>query len=230
MSDPAALPRYVQIAEHLIREIAAGRLIEGDRLPPEREMAAEMGIAVGTLRRALGDLTRRGLLDRRQGSGNYVRKLPGDAGIYAFFRLELVGGGGLPTATTMSVDKLLKPVEAPAFGPSDVAHRVRRLRRLAGRPAALEEIWIDGDRADDLGHPSESLYHHLRTRFGLIVVRVEDRVGVDAVPAWGAGLPLPAGAVCGHVERIGWAQDGARAEWSQTWFDPAAVRYVARMG
>ena len=41
----------------LIRDIAAGRLSEGERLPPEREMAAELGIAVGTLRQALADLT-----------------------------------------------------------------------------------------------------------------------------------------------------------------------------
>jgi GntR family transcriptional regulator len=230
MSDPAALPRYVQISEHLIREIAAGRLPEGSRLPPERRMANDLGIAVGTLRRALGDLTEKGLLDRRQGSGNYVRKIPKDAGIYAFFRLEMIDGGGLPTATTLDVRRLPKPSRAPYCGPCGEAHRVRRLRRLAGRPAALEEIWIDGARASDLGEPSESLYRHLRTRFGLIIVRVEDRIGLGRVPAWGDGLSIAAGAPCGYVERIGWAQDGERAEWSQTWFDPAVARYVARMG
>ena len=230
MSDATSLPRYVQIAEHLIREIAAGRLGEGTRLPPEREMAAELGVAVGTLRHALADLTSRGLLERRQGSGNYVKKIPQESGIYAFFRLELVEGGGLPTATTLDVVRLPKPACAPAFGPAAGGHRVRRLRRLAGRPAAVEEIWIDGDRADDLGTPSESLYHHLRTRFGMIVVRVEDRVGIGTMPDWGEGLGIGSGAACGFVERIGWAQDGARAEWSRTWFDPGIARYVARMG
>ena len=34
-----ALPLYVQISELLIRDIAAGRLIDGERLPPERDMA-----------------------------------------------------------------------------------------------------------------------------------------------------------------------------------------------
>ncbi|MEC9403613.1 MAG: GntR family transcriptional regulator, partial [Pseudomonadota bacterium] len=33
-----ALPLYVQISELLIRDIAAGRLIDGERLPPERDM------------------------------------------------------------------------------------------------------------------------------------------------------------------------------------------------
>ena len=92
------LPRWVQVSERMIREIGAGRLAHGARLPPEREMAADLGIAVGTLRKALADLEGKGLLERRQGSGNYVRRLAGLAGIYSLFRLELVGGGGLPTA------------------------------------------------------------------------------------------------------------------------------------
>jgi len=49
MSDrqrPSALPKYVQIAEMLIRDIAAGRLADGARLPPEREMAEGLGVRV----------------------------------------------------------------------------------------------------------------------------------------------------------------------------------------
>ena len=52
-----ALPIYVQIAELLTRDIVAGRLIDGERLKPEREMAAELGVSVGTLRKALRDTT-----------------------------------------------------------------------------------------------------------------------------------------------------------------------------
>ena len=55
-ASPQALPKYVQISERLIREIAAGHIADGARLPPERDMAAEFGIAVGTLRKSLADL------------------------------------------------------------------------------------------------------------------------------------------------------------------------------
>jgi hypothetical protein len=70
----------------------------GERLPPERDMAEELGIAVGTLRKALAELQNRGLLERVQGSGNYVRAISDPKSVYAMFRLELLGGGGLPTA------------------------------------------------------------------------------------------------------------------------------------
>ena len=225
------LPVHLQISEMLIREIAAGRLADGARLPAEREMAANLGIAVGTLRRALADLTEKGLLDRIQGSGNYVRARSDLLGVYAFFRLERIGGGGLPTADTLSVERLRKPSDLPEFGSADEAHRIRRLRRLDGEPAAVEEIWLDASRAERLGSEglSESLYLHYRLALGFTIARAEDHIAVAPVPDWAPVdfRPLP-GTVVGFVERIAWAGDGASAEYSRTWFDPGAAHYISR--
>lgn len=232
MANPNALPIYVQTAEMLIREIAAGRILEGERLPPERDMAKTLGISVGTLRKALADLTGKGYLDRVQGSGNYVRHPQAATGVYAFLRIELAEGGGLPTAEVLEVRRLAKPLDFPAFGASPEGHRIRRLRRLGGIPAAVEEIWLDGSYADTIttADLSESLYLFYRERLGLWIVRAEDRVGVGTVPDWTVpAFPLPAGAVCGFIERLSWAQDGAIAEYSRTWFDPGKVRYISRM-
>lgn len=231
MSNHNALPRYVQISEMLIREITSGRLMAGERLPPEREMAEEMGIAVGTLRRALAVLTEKGLLERIQGSGNYVRRKTDADSVYALFRLELPQGGGLPTASVLSVNRLPKPAAQPAYGTSCEGHRIRRLRFLNGRSIAVEEIWLDGDFAgiilrQDL---SDSLYHFYKTVLGVWITRAEDRVGVDILPDWTPSELGRPGAVAGYVERIGWTQDGARAEFSRTWFHAERARYVARL-
>jgi GntR family transcriptional regulator len=225
------LPVHMQISEMLIREIAVGRLADGARLPPEREMAAGLGIAVGTLRRALADLTEKGLLDRIQGSGNYVRARSELTGVYAFFRLEKIDGGGLPTAEILSVERLSKPEDLPEFGGARQAHRIRRLRRLDGEPAAVEEIWLDGSRAERLAREdlSESLYLHYRLALGFSIVRAEDRIAVAPAPDWAPVefAPRP-GTVVGFIERIAWAGDGESAEYSRTWFDPGAARYVTR--
>lgn len=225
------LPVHMQISEMLIREISAGRLADGARLPPERDMAASLGIAVGTLRRALADLTERGLLDRIQGSGNYVRARTDLTGVYAFFRLEKVDGGGLPTADILSVESLDKPPGLPEFGSASHGHRIRRLRRLDGLPAAVEEIWLDGSRAERLAREdlSESLYLHYRLALGFSVVRAEDRVAVAATPDWAPAdfAPRP-GTIVGFIERVAWAGDGESVEYSRTWFDPGTARYVTR--
>src|SRR3954470_22738952 len=55
--------------------ILDGRLRAGDRLPIERELAAELGVSRGTLREAVRSLTMIGVLDTRQGDGTYVTSL-----------------------------------------------------------------------------------------------------------------------------------------------------------
>lgn len=226
-----ALPAHMQISEMLIREIMAGRLADGARLPPERDMAASLGVAVGTLRRALQDLQDKGLLERIQGSGNYIRAREELLGVYAFFRLELVEGGGLPSAEILSVETMTKPADLPPFGPSVHGHRIRRLRRLGGKPAALEEIWLDGGRAESLRAEdlSESLYLHYRLTLGFTITQAEDRVGIGATPDWSPPRFAPkAGTTVGHIERFAGTADGQGAEYSQTWFDPHVARYVTR--
>lgn len=227
-----ALPLYLQISELLIRDIAAGRLIDGERLPPERDMAAGLGIAVGTLRQALKELAAKGMLKRVQGSGNYVRARTDVESVYALFRLELAEGGGLPTAQVLAVDRMAKPAHLPAFGTSDEGHRIRRLRFLSGVPAAVEEIWLDAGYAPRIAPEdlSESLYLFYRTRLGLWIARAEDRLGQGALPDWApAAFPHSPGTALPEITRVSWAQDGAGAEVSLTWFDPERVRYVARL-
>ena len=43
MSVKNALPIYVQISEMLIRDVSAGHYLDGARLPPERQLATDLG-------------------------------------------------------------------------------------------------------------------------------------------------------------------------------------------
>jgi GntR family transcriptional regulator len=233
MAASSALPKYVQVSEMLIRDIAAGHLAGGVRLPPEREMAVELGISVGTLRKALLDLTEKGLLERVQGSGNYVRNKPDVNSVYTLFRLEKTKGGGLPTAEVLSVDRLGKPKDAPDFGPDNEAHRIRRLRYLDGDLIALEEIWLDGSVRDTIARKdlSDSLYQFYRADLGITIAQVEDRIGVAGLPRWTPEqFHLRRGVPIGYIERVSWTADALPLEFSRTWFDNNKARYVSRMG
>jgi len=230
-----SLPLHQQVSEMLIREIASGHIADNSRLPPEREMAVDLGIAVGTLRKALGDLEEKGLLDRIQGSGNYIRAGGKNgatiASVYSFFRLELLSGGGLPTAEILSVAHLEKPSDLPPFGKSGTGHRIRRLRSIGAQVAALEEIWLDGSYTDKVGISdlSESLYLFYKNSLGLWITSVEDRVGTGVVPDWSPSRFAPVqDSITGYVERLSQAQSGGTAEYSRTWFDTGIARYVAR--
>jgi len=56
----------------LRKGIAEGTYQNGERLPPERDLATEFGVARGTLREGLRELEQAGFVERRQGSGTYV--------------------------------------------------------------------------------------------------------------------------------------------------------------
>jgi len=231
LSRARALPKSVQVSEMLIREIASGRIVDGARLPTEREMASDLGIAVGTLRKALAILEDKGLLDRIQGSGNYVRAKQDVESVYTFFRLELLEGGGLPTANALEVLRLRKPEEAEEL-PNEFAHRIRRLRFLNHVPVALEEIWLDDGFASSLKASDllDSLYYYYKNSLGLVISQIEDRVGVSSVPDWSpAEYGLKPGQASGFIERLSYDQNGRPAEFSKTWFNQNVARYTIRL-
>jgi len=79
-SAPATADRiYERLARQLIGELASGRYKVGDRLPAERELAAEYEVSRPAVREAMIALEVQGLIEVRIGSGAYVRRLPGNS-------------------------------------------------------------------------------------------------------------------------------------------------------
>jgi len=64
---------YAKVADHVAARIAAGDLPPGAMLPNERDMAADYGVAVGTVRRAVEELRDRGLVVTLPAKGTFVR-------------------------------------------------------------------------------------------------------------------------------------------------------------
>jgi GntR family transcriptional regulator len=60
-----------------------GRYRAGDRIPPETELVAALGVSRVTVRSALARLVERGLLERRRGSGTFLVRPPGGARLQA---------------------------------------------------------------------------------------------------------------------------------------------------
>ncbi|MEM7327594.1 MAG: GntR family transcriptional regulator [Pseudomonadota bacterium] len=230
---PKSLPKTIQVSEMLIREIAAGRYPDGSRLPTERKMAENLGVAVGTLRRALAILEERGLLRRVQGSGNYVQSKTDVQSVYEFFRLELLEGGGMPTADILEVQRLKKGPDIPEIGPGTLAHRIRRLRYLDVTPVEVEEIWLDGRFADWVVQDElrDSLYYYYKEKLKVVIASVTDNVGVSVVPDWAPKeFNLTPGKPCGLVERISYDLSGETVEYSRNWFNHEVCRYTNRLG
>ncbi len=65
-------PIYVRVADWIKSRIKSGELRSGSRLPPERELAQDTGVAYDTIRRAAVLLRERGLIITVHGRGTYV--------------------------------------------------------------------------------------------------------------------------------------------------------------
>ena len=65
-------PKYLRIADELRREIKAGRLAPGERMPAETSLLERFRVSLPTLRQAIGVLRSEGLVESRQGVGTFV--------------------------------------------------------------------------------------------------------------------------------------------------------------
>lgn len=66
-------PLYRAIVDAMEADLATGRLAPGARLPPQRRLAAALGIDLTTVSRAYAEAARRGLLEGRVGQGSFLR-------------------------------------------------------------------------------------------------------------------------------------------------------------
>lgn len=68
----APLPAYYRLQMELLRGIENGRWAPGEAIPPERKIAEDFGVSLGTVNRALANLVNDGYLKRIQGKGTFV--------------------------------------------------------------------------------------------------------------------------------------------------------------
>ncbi|HEU4954913.1 MAG TPA: PLP-dependent aminotransferase family protein, partial [Gemmatimonadales bacterium] len=68
-----AEPKYQALLDALLRDVESGALPPGTRLPPQRELAERLGVAIGTVGRAYAVAEQRGVVSGEVGRGTFVR-------------------------------------------------------------------------------------------------------------------------------------------------------------
>lgn len=233
----ARLPAYVQLRDRLAARIGRGEWKPDEALPSENVLAGETGLSVGTVRKAMQLLVDEGLLERRRGSGTYLRTPSFNASLFRFFAVRVPGGEGtIPTSRILS--RQIKPAPEPVitlFGDRQALH----LERLRGGPDQVlmaEEIWLRRHHFPGLEALPESemgplLYPLFLDRYGVFIARAVDEVSFSTADALIAErLGLEQGAPIAVIERTAYSADGRPVEWriargSALWF-----RYRSNVG
>jgi len=147
LNPEAPVPLYRQLAADLTNRIASGQYGFGERLPSEPELAELHHIGRPTVRQATDLLVRKGLVERRRGSGTYVRKLEPQidlfdlGGTIAAFKKS---GFVLNTQLLRRV-ALLKVSESSNPMVGQEAFALVRLGRLESEPVLLEHIYLNAE-------------------------------------------------------------------------------------
>ena len=231
------MPLYRAVERELLGAIESARFGPGDALPSEGALAAELGVSVGTVRKAVDELVTEHVVVRRQGRGTYVATHDADRLMFQFFHVERSDG-----LRERPVVELLSFARGRA---EDDAAQALRLRsgepvvevenalRLQGRriihdrlvlPAALFRGVSERRLRDRPG----TIYQFYQREFGITVLRALERVrAVAADRASARVLGVVPGTPVVEVRRTALTFNDRPVEFRVSVVDTARHDYVS---
>lgn len=229
-------PRYAQLRRRLELGIDTGVLPPNCSLPPERELADITDLSRVTVRKAIQELVRDGLIEQRQGSGTFVRE--------AVARMEQslshltsftedMAQRGLHTTCKWLERGVFAPTgqeaDTLALGTGQQVARIYRLREAGGRPMALERASLPLDILPNPLEVTTSLYEVLERR-SLRPVRALQKISAVNIDALEADLlGVAEGAAGLSIERVSYLESGRAAELTRSLYRGDAYDFVAEL-
>jgi GntR family transcriptional regulator len=214
-------PLYRQAYELFLSRIVNGQWGPGQALPTENELALELGVSQGTVRKALDAMVSEKLIERRQGKGTYVAKQTAERELFRFFRLvhrdseTSVPTSGNETvarriATSIECEKLQLPEKSKVI-------EIKRVRSISGFRVINEKIIVPIKYFPNLDRKSpipNSLYTLYQGNYGISVVAVEEKLRADLADVLDAQvLGVTVGDPLLEIERYAISIDGRRVEY-----------------
>jgi len=226
LSGDARLPRYQQLRDHLLEQIANNRWRPGEAIPTEAALATEFDMSVGTVRKAVDVLGAEGVLERQQGRGTFVRRPQFQSSLFRFFRFEAANGQrAVPESRILAIEPMTAPsavAEALGLAVHSEVIRIVRTRLLGAQPVLAEEIWLPRQTFQpllevDLNSEGPLLYPLYDALCGQGGAYAEETLTAEAVDAaHGRLLQLPAGSPVVVIERLARDYAGKPLEWRRS--------------
>jgi GntR family transcriptional regulator len=213
-------PLYRQAKDVLVQRIAEGTWQPGQILPNEFEIAADLGVSQGTVRKALDEMTAENLLVRRQGRGTFVARHDEERILFQFFKLTPADGKRrFPESRVLDVRVVRASPEACSrlgLAAGDKVIQIERVRSLDGVTCIAEGMVLPHrlfPGLEDRNLPN-NLYELYASEFGVTVVRASERLkAIAAPPRVARHLDVSVGAPLLSVDRTAFGIGGAPVEW-----------------
>ncbi|MCY6383570.1 GntR family transcriptional regulator [Hoeflea prorocentri] len=199
-------PLYAQVKDQLIRRLVDGTWQPGTNIPSEQELARQLNVSQGTVRKALDAMTAESLLVRHQGRGTFVAEPEDSRILFQFFRLtsdEHAEKETFPESRLLDwSEEKASAQETRSLSIADGAPvwRIERVRELGGRPVIAETITIPSATFPDFRELDEipnNIYRLYSSRWGITIAKADERVKAilceprdSAALGCGVGTPL----------------------------------------
>jgi GntR family transcriptional regulator len=215
-------PLYLQLKDSIAAEIRAGGYRSHQRLPSERELANQFNVSRMTVRQAMLELVRDGMIYTRVGKGTFVAAPKIDQQLRALtgFSQEVRARGGQPTSRVLQATVLPGPPEATAALRLSSQAEVVLLARLrladdiplAAEFAYLPHALVPGLLRHNFGR--ESLYDVLESVYGIKLTQAEQSLEAAlADPRELELLELTPPAAVLRMQRLTMRDDGVPVEY-----------------
>lgn len=215
-----------------------GKLAPGTVLPSEVALSQTYGVAVGTIRRALMDLTNDGLLSRRRKTGTIVTGRQPQHSLRLFFQYFRLHGldGSLRQSVTRVTEiarKAASPLDARKLQINVGAEIVtfHRVRSVDERPIMHETLTLPCVRVPDFPSRPEDIpslfYLHLLDTYNIRISAIREQIGADLATDQDAhwlDLALPAAVLT--IDEVAYDQVAAPVLISSHRATTANHRYV----
>jgi GntR family transcriptional regulator len=238
---PAGAPLYKKVKLELVQALQRGDWRPGDAIPSEKRLSEIFNISIGTLRKAVDELTEEKLLIRHQGRGTFVAIQNMRDFTRAFKRLhpsKPENVDDLEELHNVSVTELQK-IQAKQEEAKDLGlnlgaevYRIRLKHLLENTPVALEQVIIPAHRFPNLDTDlvqrfGGNLYQLYQESYATTVLKVQDMVGSEPLNQGLANLlnceekqPIV------HVKRVAWSYQNDPVECRHSWINPSKAKYV----
>ena len=182
------VPLYLQLETTLRRQIGAGDLRPGDLVPSEAELGRHYDVSRITVRAALENLVKDGLLERHAGRGTFVRSSqPEEWSCLASFTEQMLREGRVPRTRLLKLRMVRRDPELETTlglrSGEEIAF-FERLRTVDGVPTALVRSYIPHRFVPGISKSyfretgiEQSILFVLERRFGLVVDHGQETTG-----------------------------------------------------
>jgi GntR family transcriptional regulator len=227
-------PRYLELAVELRQAIAFGDLGPAGALESEAALGRRFGVSRVTVRKALKELEREGLIFSRPGSGWYaVAPVENALGLFPTEVLAHEAAGGEIARTALDARWLEAPnpiATTLELNRGEKAFRFRRVNSADGMPYDLVTTWLPPDVAQrtDAAELEQTGAWAVLVRLGLVPVRTEQTItGAlatrDEARALGAASPL----ALLLLRRVGYLVNGRAVAVSDHRYPGTRIRFSA---